>query len=215
MATSTFKGYVRHSATYTGENSPFWAGSARNHLVNNANHIADEAAQVLVNWTASTSTSYLTPTLSGGALAATGTYYRITRFGPFPLLRKADGTSYTLRGRMRWYLAAAGTGTALVVVSAPARAIGDRDFGSATNVLKFTTTVTTDAWDDADTDNICNLTAEDMDYAQTEQTTLLAVAGAAVSVFVPLVTVTIYAKATATTAIPRLTGLYLAEYIGT
>lgn len=213
-ATSTFKGYVRHSATYTAENSPLWSGSARNHLVNNANHIADQASQVLVNWSASTTTGYLTPPLNGANLLAADTYYRYPPFGPVPLLMNANGTSYWLRVRMRWYLAAAGTGTARLVVGAPSRSPFARDDSGSTNAATFITTATSDAWDDAETDNLIQLDADDMEAVRTDRATLAAVGGDVVSVTFPLATIHVWAKGSVVGAVPRLTGLYIAEYCG-
>lgn len=221
MATSIFKGYVRHNAGQLTDNSAFGAAQARDHLVNNANHIADSAGQVLINWTAGTSGAadsgspgYLTPTLTGGNLAAADTYYRVTRFGPLPILVHSNGASYALRGRIRAYLSAAGTATFRAVICTPSRSLSTRNDTAAANAFTFVTTATSDAWDNAETDNIATLTADDVSLALTEQSTLAAVGGAAVSVYVALVTVDIYAKSSATTSVPRLTGFYLAGYVG-
>lgn len=216
MATSIYKGYIRHNAGQLTDNSAFGAAQARDHLVNNANHIADSAGQVLINWSQTTTTSYRTPTLVAGSLADDDVFYKVTRFGPVPLLLMASGSSYQLRVRMRWYLAAAGTGTAVVAVSAAGRSLAVLDTAdTATNAATFETTATVDAWDNAEDDNLISLDADAMAAAMTEQSTLTAVAGTDVSVAVPLVVVDVYAKSSATSAVPRLTGLYLAEYIGT
>lgn len=215
MATSTFKGYVRHSAGQLTDNSAFGASQARDHLVNNANHIADSAGQVLINWSMTTASTYMTPDLSAGSLAAADTYYRFSPFGPFPLLVKGDGSSYQLRIRLAGYSAAAGTVTFRVVVSALAEALAARETSTATNAATFSTTATTNGWRDAATDNLVSLTPDDLFRTMTTLSTLDAVAGAAVSVRVPLAYVTVYGKGSVTAAVPRLTGLYLAEYIGT
>lgn len=210
--TSTYGGFIRYSAAQFGE-KPFWAGFARDHLINNANHITDEAGQVLVNWCMTTTSTYLTPVMSGGLLILADTYYRICRFGPVPLLMQPDGSSRLLRGRLRGYLGNAATATYRMVVSAASESLRVRDDTAAPNAFTFTTTGTTDAWRDADTDNVCSLSAEDMAAAAQTLSALSAVGGDAISVQVPLVVVDVYAKSTSTGSVPRLTGLYLAEYV--
>ena len=216
MATSTYKGYVRFDASSQVDNAEgVWSGIARDHLVNNANHIADEQAQVLCNWSMSTTGTYLTPTLSGGALVAANTYYRVTRLGPFPLLMKASGTSYQLRGRLRFFASNAATITGRVVCCAPEDSIRVRDSSTATNAMTFTSTATADAWDDADTDNLMSLSVEDMILCMDSRSALAAVSGASITVPIPMPIVDIYVKSTSTTSVPRVSGFYLAEYVGT
>lgn len=222
VTNSVFKGYVRYSAGQLTENSPLGAGPARDHLSNNANHVADEAGQTLVNWGAggtgaadAGSPGYLTPTLTGGNLAAANTYYRIEAWGPMPLLMAADGSSYALRGWLRGYLSAAGTATYRVTVCEASRSAEVRDDAGAANAFTFSTTGTSDAWRDATGDHICQLDGDEMAFAVRGLSALADIGSDhRVSVVVPMVMITVYAKSTAAASVPRLTGLYLAEYVG-
>lgn len=212
MATSIYKGFVRFdAASQIADASPVWAGLSRDHLVNNANHIADEQAQALINYSMSTTSAYLTP-ISG---FSADTYYRVARFGPVSLLCKADGSSYPIRVRMGFYASNAATIVGRLVCCASSDSLRVRDSSAATNAATFTSTATADAWDDADTDNLISLSIDDMILCTRPMNALAAVAGATYSVPVFMPIVDVYLKSTSAASVPRLTRLYAAEYVGT
>lgn len=186
-------------------------------IVNNINHLSDEFAQVRLNWS--------DPTGKGYATGAASAFTNIPVFSDtFPLTLRQSGDSYRLRIRIGGYYTGAGATTATLraIVSGGMTAPGAlRSWGGAGD-REFLTAglTTTSAWATGASQGTNAWT--DMVYlpsalvTTTQFTTIATVGGNTAVVDVPFAQLTIYASSTAAAAHGvYVTGVYLAEYIGT
>jgi hypothetical protein len=179
-------------------------------LVNNALHFADEAAQVRVNWP---------PTATGRGIAVdivtNGVPVHIARF-QFPIHVREDGSGYDLRIRLHARITqASDTITYTARISAPGVDY-DTTFDAGITSETFDTVSTTGAWLTPDGDNIIKVPPYIIDAATRSVSTLDAVGGNPVGVLWPVVELNVFGQRdSGSTSEPELTGLYVAEYIGT
>lgn len=217
MATSLYKAFIRtDAATLSAAQHGAAADIARDLHVSNALHLADEMGQVRVAYKMIGSSDYLTPVTP---IAATATFYRIVQFPAWPALLVSSARAYRLRVRLAGYRSAAnGTGiTFRAVLSAPDRIEVNRVMREAgAGTLDFTTTATADADIDGTGGNlVAALDETGLAVALRERSVLLALAGSRGTVGVCMLSLTIFASTTNTSDVPRLTGVYAAEYVGT
>lgn len=210
LGTSLLHAYIRHATGDFGDGDPCDAALARDVLFNNPMHIADECGQVRIAWTAGTSTSYL----EAGTPPSTSAWNKVTGFGPFPLTISADGESYALRVRMSGYNSKASTTIEWrAVLCTPTQSRRDLEL-NGDNVANFTTTTTTDGAVDAATDNVILMSRAQVTEAIASFDTLAALGGGPATIDWCWVMLDIYAKTNDVTSLPRLTGVYAAEYVG-
>lgn len=177
-------------------------------VVNNANHLADENAQVLVAFppTADGSGESITP-------AVVDTKERIATFGPFWMRVRSNGAPYKLRARVHGRTVVAGTVSFSVLVHAPGLDILDPS-STSNQMTTSTLTATTGAWlTDAAGTNLVTLTSSHGGIATRTLSTVNA-SGDAVDVTAVEVLVTVFGLRSTAQGQPELTGLYVAEYIG-
>lgn len=210
LGTSLLKAYIRHATGDFGDGDPCDAALARDVLVNNAMHIADENAQVRVAWKAGTQTSYL----EVGTPPTTSAWSKVTGWGPFPISVTAAGSSYQMRVRMRGYISKASTTIDFrLVLSSPEFSRRDLELNGG-NVANFQSTSTTDAAMAASGDNIISMSVAQVTEAMESFATVLAVGGAPTSIDWCWATLDLYARTSDVTSLPRVTGVYAAEYVG-
>ena len=210
MSTSSYSGFVRFDSTELADGVPTDALMART-LVNNVNHVADENAQVRVNWyTPGTQYASIEPFTKSASIVA-NTWYQVGVWGPWPACVGHDGIAYPVRVRLRGSVSnAAATATFRIVYGALPNMITDRDVAGA-NTADLTSTSTTLAW-------LSGTSLLELDAAQTrEGVQRLSVysSSAATSVEACMLGVSLWAQISNASYLPRVGGLYVAEYVGT
>lgn len=197
--TSSHAGFINYAIGSLDTDTGFHAAYARSMVANNIHHAADECGQVRV--------SFLTQ--SGKAATfrsspATGTYYKIMQFGPFPVTM---GTNpYQMRVRVAGNASAANSVTFRVVWSS---ADGANETGD--NTITASTSSTTAAWL---TGSSTLLTLTNAQVVSRSRATLDGVAGNPVSVDWTPTFITVWASTTNAGTNAELAGLYCAEYVG-
>lgn len=219
MSTSPLEGFVRTEPT--AEFAPVSAARMRQVALNNALHAADEHAQVRVNWMA--------PAVGGGqgyiatrASPTASVYYRIASFGPFPVSLREVGRTYYLRVRVAGISSAGHSVAFRVVISPVHEARGWDSYASAPgdHVYSATTSSTTPGWltgaslgsEALDTMAVVDAVKAERWTRSTD--TLADVSGAHVGVSQCLVSANVLASTSNASSVPRLYGLYIAEYVG-
>lgn len=121
---------------------------ARDFLMNNAAHMADQAGQVRVNWMVDDGSSGIT-VINVGSVGLSP-YGRAIAFGPFPISIRDDGSSYRMRVRVRgYYNGGAGTGYYRLVLGGWSRSFADANLADVTalpNVKDLSVSSGTDGW---------------------------------------------------------------------
>ena len=226
MSTSPHEGRLLGAYPIEGQDgdtsTALGASLARDYLLNNLCHYADEYAQVRVAWT-STASAY-----SGGqGYLAPGTtnatFVKLYESHAWPIAMRADGSSYRLRIRTAFARSAgAGTITLRVVLGAAVTG-GDGSDLRRTDDGVYTATVASSsaAWVAGTTGATAYTTFLYLTPAVLARyvpivptSTLDDLGGAPASVNQPLVRLRIYAKTSDVASQPRLHGLYAAEWIG-
>lgn len=208
MASSVNKAFIRITAAQAAENDPCDAVIARDCIVNNAAHIADEAGQVRVAWIA-----------RDGEYISTGThdvaydFTHVVSYGPFPLSIRSDRTSYRMRIRLRGHYSGS-SGDAYLVLS------GDSDVTQAIqnvtgNAASFSVVSTTDGWVTPDGgSNTIYMSEAQVSAATGVISTLDAVGGSPYQAAICTAYVHVYASTGVATDQIRITGVEAAEFIG-
>ena len=212
MASSDFQGFIRHDQAIIADGYPVNAALYRD-VLDSQLHLFDEYAQVRVAFPERSGSLYMTTATP----ANTSTYYPVgPAFGPFPLtINAATGASFAVRILATVAMSGAKTGTFHIVVSAPSRAAAYAAGTPGSNVL-VATTASTGVVDLAPSSNIVTLDTTMVNEALIDRAAYDAVSsGTPVSVPVCWVTCSVWAKTADVTALPRLFGLYVAEYVGT
>lgn len=208
MSTAEFTYVVATDPAYVATaNEPQDALTSRV-LLSNANHLADEFAQVRVAWS----------DLSGQASTATTPFTNLPLIAfRFPVNLRANGDAYRLRVRVGG-IVASGTATFRVVVGMPSPVGALRSWGGAGD-REFVTSAlgTSSAWltgtsqgPNASPD-LLYVPSALITPAMFETTDVLS--GNTTSVMVPMLQLTVYCTATAST--PKVTAVYCAEVIST
>lgn len=195
------------------------ASIARDYAINNLLHLADEYAQVRVAWIAPVeSEGYI----SGRTSSLTADrWFPIGSFGPFPIALRESGDSYRLRVRVAGS-SSGGHAVKFRIVLAPLREALDLVNTTTADFIFETATTTsgTGAWltgasigVEAWTTQV-QLPAEYAAAWMRETATLTDVAGTAVGAQQCLVAVNVFGSTANTGSVPRLAGVYAAEFVG-
>lgn len=210
MSTSYIGAPIRFDDAEYAANAAFSAHQAQT-LVNNALSFADQNGQVRACWETHDSASlYMTPRTP----MTVSRFYKIVEVGPFPLLVRENGAPYNLRCRVAGYTNQANTVQFRLIVAPWGAPTGDLTSGTITRpelVLVATTNSTTHGWLTPVGDNLLEPEAIDAVDALSEITTLDGIGGDPVGVDECLFTMSVWASTTNASAIPRLTGYYVAE----
>lgn len=188
------------------QDRPVDTGIARA-IANNAQHLHDQHAQVLVNMSSSVSGDISTGVLSG-------VWGRWFHLGPFPVHMRPSSGAYRFRVR-----AAIGHNPGFGVDFRIGVGPGDSLIAAAnsttlpSNMFAGTATTPFGTWTTA-TDSILTVPAE-LEPLLYESTPTVNASGAATTTRVAQVYVDVFAKAVFGTQTIFLDGLYVAEYVGT
>lgn len=224
MSTSTYGYLVRADTTiYQDESVPVDTTIARDVVLNNLCHAADQFAQVRVAFSAAGTS------LSGGqgyvnprtTYRVAGEFYRVGSFGPFPLAVRESGPSYKMRIRLAG-LSSDNTNTATFRVSLSPT---DRPYGATVlddgpHVWEAATASSTSAWltganlGDSDATQIYLNETLVGQCTRLTTPTYTTTGGNPVTVTQCLVYLNVFAKVSNTATTPRMTALYAAEYVG-
>lgn len=219
MSTSPLEGFVRTAGTTNYD--AVSATVARQNALNNVLHAADEHAQVRVNW--------MSKAVGGGqgyidtrAAPTASVWYKLASFGPFPLAVREVGRSYYLRVRVACASSSIHQVNLRVVISpiTLSRGLASTATSPGDYVYEVSTS-TTVAWvagTSLGSEALSTMTVVDAAHAsEWTQTvsTLTDVSGAGTGVEQCLVYANVVGSTANTASIPRLYGLYIAEYIGT
>lgn len=195
------------------------ASIARDYAVNNLLHLADEYAQVRVAWIAPTEgEGYVT---GRTASITADRWYPIASFGAFPIALRQDGSSYRLRVRLGGS-SSGGHAVKFRLVFAPQRDALDLVNTTAGDFIFETATTTsgTGAWLTGTSQGVEAWTTQVQippEYAATwmrETSTLSDIGGSAVGVQQCLVACSIFGSTANAASVPRLSGVYAAEFVG-
>lgn len=208
MSTSLWGGRILYDGTKYDNNEAFDTAFARV-LVNNALHLADEAAQVRIAYP---------PTQNGYGVGGTAvdstsaTRERLAAtFGPFPVHIRDDGSPYKFRVSMRARVKTAATAvTFKTVIHPPGVYLSDT---TGDNVVSATCNSTTSSWLTNTTDNLAVLGPFDS-LAGYRRIGSVDPSGNAISVGWTLLQASVFVIATTGTPGVELTGFYVSEYIG-
>lgn len=220
MTTSPYGYRVRIGSQFgTGGESPISAPYARRVALNNLCHYADVFGQVRASWASSPRVGgkgYLTPTtptVVDTPFLIWGTH--------FPIAVRADGSAYKLRIRIAGASSDGLNAVRFRAVLSPAAynaAVSTRAEDYV--FLTTTTTSSTAAWltgtsqgADAFT-TMVELTSRDVSEAATITSTLSDVGGSERAVAQTLVMLGVYGQTANLAAVPRLHGVYAAEWVG-
>ncbi len=190
-------------------------------LINNANHLADEFAQVVTCMSStvaaiSSKVGYLTPRTP----TLTATPYAIVSH-TFPIKVRAAGQSYRFRIRIG---GASGSTASTKFYAVLSRANAAIDALAAADDAVFETAATTSstaAWltgtsmGDEGYTTMIEMTAAQVALCSTVESTLTDLAGSSVSVTFALATLSIFATTANVAHVPRLYAVSCAEVIGT
>lgn len=221
MSTSPLGGRLLGNIYGLTQYTPVGAAIARDFAVNNLLHFADEYAQVRVAWTPTVTTySGGTGYLTGRTSAlSVNIWYPIASYGPFPIALREDGRSYRLRVR----IAGASSGGHAVkfrLVLAPQSEAPARVTQSLDSIYETaTTTSSTGAWLTgasvlSSLATQVQATSEETSAWITTTSTLTDLAGDDTGASQCLVSCAIYGSTANVASIPRLHGVYAAEWIG-
>jgi hypothetical protein len=208
MSTSEF-GYLvtMDTSKQLAANTPCDVVAART-LLNNANHLQDEFAQVLVNWS------------DAGYTGAAVSGYAQLLFWEFPISVRQNGDAYPFRIRIGGYATGGATVTFRAIISAPGAAgpalhsqtYGDQDFLTASAGLS-NAWLTGTSQGPAASATLLQLPASLVSTRQ--MNTLDTLGGNSNPVTLPFARLTVYGITSKTSDPPVLGGVYLAQYIGT
>lgn len=209
MASSVNKAFIRITAAQAAENDPCDAAIARDCIVSNSAHLADEAAQVRVAWIARDN-EYI----STGTHDVAYDYTHVISYGPFPLSIRADRSSYRMRIRLRGHYSGS-SGNAFIVLSGGADVMLAMQVTS-TNAASFSVSSTTDGWITPDGgSNVIYMPESYVADATGVISTLDAVGGTPYQAAICPAYIHVYASTGIATDQIRITGIEAAEFIGT
>ncbi len=202
----------------TGGTSPISAVYARRVLSNNLCHYADIFGQVRASWSGSLSAklAYLVPT--------TPTVVNVPFLiwsTTFPISMRASLNTYKLRIRLAGASSDNTNAVRFRAVIGPASSIARLAVDAADYVfLTATTTSSTGAWltgasqGSAAYTTMIGMTQRDVSDALVTTGTKIDIGGAGASVPQCLVTLAVYGQTANVAAVPRLYGVYAAEWVG-
>jgi hypothetical protein len=220
VTTSPYGYRVRVGSQFgTAGTSPISAVYARRVLLNNLCHYADVFGQVRIAWSASprVGKGYLQPTTP----TTVNVPYYIAASAPFPIAVRRNGQSYKLRVRIAGVSSDNTNAVRFRAVLAPVSSAGSLALNSEDYVfLTATTTSSTPGWltgasqgSEAFTTMVA-LSAEQCASMQQTTGTLSDIAGTPVGVSQVLVSLQVYGQTANVAAVPRLHGVYAAEWVG-
>ncbi len=221
MGTSEHSGRLLTGLTFPA-GDPVDASFARDYMVNNANHLADEHGQVRVAWVSSATAysggqGYIQPT----TLAITNSYRSYVKTNAWPIPIRQDDSSYRMRIRLAFAASAvAGTVTFRVVLAPLGASEGFLLTAPDEFSYEASATTTAVAWRTGVSKGpLANatqiyLTAARAAGFSTLTSTIADVGGAPTVAAQTLVALHIFAKTTHLSSQPRLYGVYAAEWIG-
>lgn len=228
--TSTHQGRVRRAtATYAAASQPVDAEAALNVISNNLDHYADSMAQHAMVWSVGksgyASKSYLTPRTTG---VVVDTWYQIAASGPFPIMLRADGSSYKMRVRLagassgghavKFGLVLAPVTAAQSIItdatSSPVVAATDSVFVTATTTSSTAAWLTGTSKGTAAYTTMVELTAEEAFPFIVMTDTPVDLSGARSSVAQCLVSAVIFGSTANTGSVPRFYGGIAQGWVG-
>lgn len=210
MSTSEF-GYLvtTDAAIYCKENKPLGPIVART-VLNNLNHLSDEAGQVRVNFNAQATPTTVTANLP----------WLIMSFA-VPVTQRQSGDSYKMRIRIAGAAETAGTNVYFTAVLGVPTASGARGSWGGFGDQEFVTATTssdTGAWlTGASQGPAASSTLVYLPSALVttkDFTTTDTISGSAKTISVPMTQLSIYGTTASAAVKPVLYGVYLAEYVG-
>jgi hypothetical protein len=216
MPTSLHSGFLRNGLTLEQSMPPLGASFARDYLLNNLLHLADEYGQVRMAFSTS---DYFEPAKT----VAGNTYYLAATSGPFGIPLRQDGSAYRMRVRVGGASSnVAGTATFRVIVCPPliANTIATTSNPGVDYVFQASTTSTSAAWLTGTTlgpladATLITIDAETARSWLTTSNTLSDIGGDPATVDQCVVAVHIFAKISSNAYSPRLYAGYAAEYVG-
>jgi len=185
-------------------------------IANNLDHLADQSAQVLVNWAVADGAGIQRATQAAGAVASA-----LWQSPAFPLRFRPDGQSYRIRLRLRgraltngvaFWVALEGAGPGATHSTQWVRE--SRAAGTfAAPVEAFETVSSTGAWLAPENDGwVYRLDSRD---SRVVVDSLDELSGLAVAHETSMARISVYAYRLTSSPTAELTGLYAAEYVGT
>lgn len=218
MSTSPRTGFRAFPATLLDERAPLDAYTIRDTVLNNAQHLADEAGSVWVNeMTVRSAISVkATPNYQSPDSLGAGVWNRLVSYGPFNLTLFDDRSPYQVRVRL--YGAdvvgdAAGGAFFAVTIG---DFFGSAAFvdGSANSILFASTVSTTPAWlsPSVPASDLITVEAAYVERGLVDRVTLVDTGGVPSTVTTCEVHVTVWAKQLATSR-AGLYGLHVQEYL--
>jgi len=213
-AHSEYGYYTRfNAADYVAQEEPFDTGLARD-MVNDVRHLFDVHGQVCVEWVTRTSSQYLEP-----ATASTSAFQYIASFGPFPLRLREDGTPYALRVRLAGKSSQGNSVTFRAVVGAAEVLAGDVAASSSglegsTTSMASTWITTTNVVGGASSTLIALSVSSVPEMVRGESVAADTASSEFHEIRWALAHLQVWGKTSNVLSMPRLTGVYVAEYGG-
>lgn len=209
------------TATYAAAKAFVDPVATRDVVCNNLDHYADSMGQVRWAFSPGVSTfvtkSYLTPRTSS---VTVDTWYRITASTPFPIPRRASGSSYKVRVRLGG-ASSGGHAVKFAAVLVPLDVAADLLAVSNSDCVFETTTTTSAsaAWltgtsQASASATLMQLTSDEADAATSLTDTPIDLSGASSSVAQCLVNIVVFGSTANTGSVPRLYGGFAADWIG-
>lgn len=224
MPTSPLKGLLRTGRSWD-ENAAIDACFARDHVLNNLAHAADEFAQVRVNFTRTTESLATDPWRAFGAGGfLTDRWQVLGSIGPFPVPLRARGESYRYRVRIAGSSFGDSTTNVYRIVLAPPELAAEYLDAEEDFVFEATASSMTPAWLTGTSKGpLASPTQMSIPARYTSAwmrvtNTRTTVGGDPCSVAHPLVSATVFGKTTYDDPdgdwVLAVEGLYIAEWIG-
>lgn len=220
MSTSAFQGRIQFDEADHSDDSPLSDDVGRV-LANNLLHFADGAGQVRAAWAAPTPSlapsgvvDYLTVKTLGDT-DDQGVPWVIWVGGVFVPVCHNDGRPYPMRVGLSGYSPSGASVTFSLVYAAAVPSVHAALAGQTDALVSlYTTTSTTDGVITG-SKTLISPTRDDALAGVDELATVDAIGGDHEGIAVPLMMLSVWASTADYTNLPRLTGLYAAEYVGT
>lgn len=210
MSHSEYEGYIRGITTILDATESVDTGAARDGIVNNASHLADEATQVRANWVMPIGG---TPRAPGVSIGFTEDFYYVCTIGPFPVTCYTDQSADII---LR-LLARSSQNTQTSNWRAALVPIGPSTTPPSTgvNVAAASSTSDTYAWLDP-TPTPLILPPDLVRMARLRRPSMETTDGDGTLAYAPIVLaqIEVYCQTGHLSSIPQLAGWYVREYVG-
>lgn len=212
MASSHYRGHIDYDPGDIAADEPISSGLAFQ-IVNNANHLADQSAQVRVAWAG---VELQTDAFTAETIHS---WNHIVTFGPFPVTIGSDGRTYPLRCRLAGRCTQSGTSGKLRLVVGSSEdtrlqlvvlypTIPD-------NALQVNTSSTSNAWlTPWPPKTLLTIPDEVVRESMVSRTTIDSVGGDPIDVSVVMVYASVWGYSIDIGTSVVCSGAYIAEYVG-